>query len=104
MAPLLMGSIPEASEQALSCGCDIVGLQVGHASMMTQWANSLLARPTIHFQSQMNGSGKVRLGPGDVRWAEQRDDRNIECRCEMARAAIRGDKQGQSLDHRLGQA
>ena len=43
-------------------------------------------------------------GPGDVRWAEQAERRDVEPDAEVAGAAVGGDEQARSPDACLGQA
>src|SRR4029078_12159783 len=53
----------------------IPGRQVAHTPVMTLGARRLLAGAARHGAVEVQGPGMVRPGPGDVRRAEESDDR-----------------------------
>ena len=71
---------------------------------MIQMAHALLARAARHLFLQLNFARKEGVGPGDVRWAKERDYGSIERRREVPRTAIGAYEQIAPLDASLRQA
>ena len=56
--------------------------------MMSKRTRALLTRTAIDAMLQMNRAAIMVFAPGNVRWPKERDDRHVEGRRKMARAAI----------------
>src|SRR6266851_9687128 len=74
-----------------------------HAAMIER-TNPQLARTALHLLLEMNGQRKVRLGPHDVRRAEQSNNRPVKGGGEVARPAIGGNQQIGPANARLCQS
>ena len=77
--------------------------KVSHASMMFQGTGSTLAGTAVEFVLQMNGTSVESFTPGNVRRAEQSDDRHVERGREMTRSRIGRDQQIAMFDGCFGQ-
>ncbi len=78
--------------------------QVAHAPMMTFRADRPLARSARYPMKYMPRMRMVGAGPGDVRRSEQRDDRRLKGRREMARARVGRDQERRPADAGLGES
>ena len=77
--------------------------QIAHTPMMTFRANRPLARSARYPMKYMPRLRMIGAGPGDVRRAEQRDDRRVEGRREMAGAGVGRDHERRPAHAGLGE-
>ena len=78
--------------------------QIAHTPMMTFRANRPLARSARYPMKYMPRMRMIGAGPGDVRRAEQRDDRRLKGRREMARAGVGRDQERRPAHAGLGES
>jgi hypothetical protein len=73
-------------------GKNLARRKLRHAAVMTERAGSALARAARHRLLKVDRVREKRLGPADVRWAEEGNDRHVEGRREVAGTAIGRDQ------------
>ena len=102
----LRGALGENArrEHSVDAGKNTVDLEVSQAAMMAAGAGALLAGAAVDADLQVLGQIVMGFAPGDMRRAEQRDDRHVERLSEMARTGIRGDEQLAVADGGFGQS
>ena len=70
---------------------------------MFERTRSLLTRPAGNGQWQVNRLRMEGFAPSDVRRAEERDGRNIECRRKMSRPGVGRDQQAGVTNRGFGE-
>src|SRR5207248_6085834 len=80
------------------------GQQLAHAAVVSLRTDALLTGATRHRVLQVDGAWVIGFGPGDVRRAEQRDDRPAKRRGEVTRPAVGRDQDVGTTYTCLGQA